>query len=117
MLTIRPEQFIVFSQVEAEKFEDWMVAHMRRFFPRQSAAAGEQNLREMVRYGVPRARQHGITARRDVAKYVDLMLLFGRDFDTDRRARWAGDILAKRRHSAAKMQALLAAAKKRLGDR
>lgn len=112
MLTIRAEQFTVLSQLELEKFEDWMVAHMRKFFPRQSAANPEQQLRDMVRYGIRRAKEHGISKRRDVAKYVDLMLLFGRDFDIDKR--WAGDILARRRHSAWKMQSLISAAKKRL---
>jgi hypothetical protein len=117
MLTIRRAQFAVFSQLEVQKFEEWMLAHLRRFFPSQCLAAGDQLLRETIQYGVRRAAGYGITAKRDVCKYVDLMIAFGRDFDTDRRSRWAGEILAKRRNAGAKMQMLLQAAKVRLKGR
>ena len=94
-----------------------MLAHLRRFFPSQCLAAGDQLLRETIQYGVRRAAGYGITAKRDVCKYIDLMVVFGRDFDTDRRALWAGEILAKRRNAGAKMQMLLQAAKVRLKGR
>ena len=41
----------------------------------------------MVQYGIKRAAVYGFTAKRDVCKYIDLMILFGRDFDTDKRSR------------------------------
>jgi hypothetical protein len=117
MLTIRQEQLRVFSQVEVQKFEDWMVMHLKRFFPRQCAVAGDQRLRETVRHGIRRAKVHGITAKREVARFVDLMIVFGRDFDTDKRFQWASAILRTRRDSATKMRVLLQAAKARLGNR
>jgi hypothetical protein len=117
MLTIRQAQFAVLSQLEVQKFEDWMLAHLKRFFPRQCAVAGDQRLREMVQYGIQRAAVYGITAKRDVCKYIDLMIVFGRDFDTDRRSRWAGEILGKRRNPGVKMQTLLQTAKIRLKKR
>ncbi|HEY1219914.1 MAG: hypothetical protein ABSE42_10500 [Bryobacteraceae bacterium] len=117
MLTIRQAQFAIFSQLEVRKFEEWMLAHLKKFFPVQCAAAGDQRLLEMVRYGIQRAAAHGITAKRDVCKYLDLTIVFGRDFDTDRRTRWAGEILARRRNPGVKMQILLQAAKLRLRNR
>ena len=117
MLTIREAQFAVLSQVEVEKFQEWMLAHLKIFFPQQCAAAGNQQLLEMVQYGIKRAAVYGFTAKRDVCKYIDLMILFGRDFDTDKRSRWAGEILAQRRNPSAKMQTLFTAGKLRLKGR
>jgi hypothetical protein len=111
MLTIRSAQLVVLSEAEVEKFEDWMLVHLSQFFARQCAAAGDERLRAMVRYGIKRAAAYRITARSDVAKYIDLMVVFGRDFDTDKRLRWAGEILRKRRNSRVRMYQLLQAAK------
>jgi hypothetical protein len=115
MLTIRAAQFAVFSQVEMGKFEDWTLAHLRKFFPDQCAALGEPELREWIRYGIWRAAHHGVTAKRDVCKYLDLMIVFGRDFD--KRWGWAGDILRRGGNSGARMQNLLRAAKQHLKNR
>jgi hypothetical protein len=117
MLTIRQAQLAVLSQLEVEKFEDWTLAHLRKFFPKQCAALGERQLRETIRHGIRRAAHYGLTAKRDVCKYIDLMIVFGRDFDTDKRSRWASEILGSRGNPGAKMRALLSAAKIRLGKR
>ena len=117
MLTIRQAQFAVLSQLEVRKFEDWMLVHLKIFFPSQCAVAGETQLRQMVQHGIQRAAGYGVTARRDVCKYIDLMIVFGRDFDTDKRHRWAGEILAKRRNPHAKIKTLFQAAKRHLKTR
>lgn len=106
MLTIRPKQIAAFSQVEVKKFEDWMVHHLNRFFPDQCQAAGESEVRKLVRHGIGRAGAHGFTAKREVCKYIDLMVVFGRQFDTDGRLPWAAEILGKKRPAAPKMQSL-----------
>ena len=79
MLTIRRAQIAILSQLEVQKFEEWMLVHLKKFFPRQCAAAGDRRLREMVQHGIQRAAAYGITARRDVCKYIDLRIVFGRD--------------------------------------
>ncbi len=117
MLTIRQAQFAVFSKLAVRKFEDWMVAHLERFFPRQARELGELKLRETIQYGIDRAAAYDVTIKRDVCKYIDLMIVFGRDFDTDKRFRWAAEILSKKRNPGAKMRALFEAAKARLGKR
>lgn len=114
MLTIRQEQFAVFSQLAVQKFEDWMLAHLRQFFPQQCRAAGESRLRETIQYGIQRAAVYDITSKRDVCKYIDLMIVFGRDFDTDKRFPWAAEILGKRRNPSAKIGALHEAAQQHL---
>jgi Domain of unknown function (DUF4123) len=114
-LTIRQAQMDVFSQVEVQKFEDWMVSHLKQFFPTQSQSLGEPQLREMIRHGIRRAADYGITDKRDVCKYIDLTIVFGRHFDTDERLKWAGEILRKPRPQRLKIHTLLQAANQRLG--
>jgi hypothetical protein len=95
MLTIRPEQLQVFSRVEVDKFEEWMLAHLQKFFPAQCQTAGQSQLRETIQAGIKRAAAYDMTSKREVCKYIDLMIVFGRDFDKDRRYPWASEILAR----------------------
>ena len=113
-LTIRQAQMDVFSQVEVRKFEDWMVAHLRQFFPAQSRALGEPQSRELIRHGIRRAANHGIKTERDVCKFIGLMIVHGRDFDRDNQSAWAGEILANRKTARAKIRSLCEAAEMRL---
>jgi hypothetical protein len=71
----------------------------------------------MVRHGIQRAKVYGIKSRRDVCKYIDLMIVFGRDFDTNKRTGWAREILKRPGKSEAKVKSLLATAKLRLRKR
>ena len=79
--------------------------------------ARDAQLRDTIQYGTKRAADYGITDRRDVCKYIDLAVVFGRDFDTDRRSPWAGKILGQRSSPALRMRTLLTAAKRQLGNR
>jgi len=114
VLTIRLEQLDVFSQHERRKFQDWMVAHVTKFFPQQCTALGaESKVRDLIWYGVARSATYGITAKREVCKYVDLMMVLGRDFDTDERLGWAARILTQPGRPGDKMTALYEAIKDR----
>ncbi|HEY7393092.1 MAG TPA: DUF4123 domain-containing protein [Bryobacteraceae bacterium] len=110
LLTIRHEQMAAFSRVEVEKFEAGMLTHLVRFFPKECAALKEAQLRDLIQYGIERARAHEITSERDVTKYIDLMLVFGRDFDTDKRYPWASYLLANRKTARSKIRSLSEAA-------
>jgi hypothetical protein len=114
-LTIRLAQMETFSQVEIQKFEDWMVSHLNKFFPRECNSVGEPHLRDLIQHGIKRAAEHGITKERDICKFIDLMLVFGRDFDTDARSPWAHEILRTEKRPGSKVQALHDAAIAYLG--
>jgi hypothetical protein len=111
MLTIRRAQLVAFSEADVQRFEHWMLAHLRTFFPKHCEAAGEFQLRETIRYGIKRAPAHGFRSKRDVCKYIDLMVVLGRDFDTDEQYPWAVMILTELKNPETKMSALHAAAK------
>ncbi len=96
-MQIRKEQMETLSDCMLRKFEDSMVAHVEKFFPEQYSALGEAGVREMVRYGIERAETYGIVSERDVCKYVDVMFMYGRDFDTDPKLSWAAGILNDKR--------------------
>jgi hypothetical protein len=115
LLTIRPAQLTAFSQAGVQRFEEWMLDHLRQFFPKQCAAVREPQLRELIQYGIQRAAHHQIASERDVCKFIDLMIVFGRNFDTDRRLPWASQILANRRTARSKIRSLYEVAEARLG--
>jgi hypothetical protein len=114
MLAIRPEQLAVLSQAQVKRFEDWMLAHLKTFFPKESELAGELELREKIQYGIKQASTYRITSERDVCKYIDLMMVLGRDFDRDKKLPWAAEILGTRNSPSVKTVVLVETAKKNL---
>lgn len=93
-IVIREAQVRAFQREALRAFEDSMLQHLRRHFPAECEAAGEDALREDIRHGVERARAHGFVAKNHVCRYIDVMLHLGRDFDTDPALPWAAAILS-----------------------
>jgi hypothetical protein len=114
MLKIRESQLEVFSRLDAETFEEWVFAHLHQFFPRRCAALGKPRLYRLIRSGIESANRYNITAKADVCKYIDLMLVLGPDFEKDSRYPWAADILKQKTSPRVRMRELLGAARKHL---
>jgi hypothetical protein len=114
MLIIRKEQLAVFGPVGRKAFEDRMIAHLKRAFPEQVESLGEPKLRETIQYGTQRAASYRIPSERDVCKYIDLMIFYGRDFDKDPKLPWAQSILQNQniRNPTTKIERLYKAAQK-----
>lgn len=93
MLRIRPEQVEKFKAAAASRFEDWMVGHLKKFFPEKCDEMGEEGMRGMIRHGAKRAEVYGIEQGPDMCLYIDTMFLLGKDFDRDPQHRWAREIL------------------------
>lgn len=113
MLTIRPQQLDVLSEPHLKAFEDRMVAHLKDSFTKQSKSLGEPKLREVIRHGIKQAALYGIGIERDVCQYVDLMMVWGADFDRDPNLPWAGQILRTRNDPSLKTSVLVETAKKK----
>ena len=119
MLTIRKEQLAIFDPVGRKAFEDRVITHLKKVFPEQSAALGELKLRETIQYGTQRAAAYRVASERDVCKYIDLMIFYGRDFDKDAKHPWAQSILQNQaiRNPTSKIERLYKAAKKEENQR
>jgi hypothetical protein len=115
LLTIRATQMESFAQQEFRKFEDLMVNHLTQFFPVQCKALGITQLRELTQHGIRRDAGYGITTERDICKFINLAIVFGRDFDREERSAWATQILATGKTPGSKIRSLCEAAKLQLG--
>lgn len=100
MLVIRREQMEALNKYRMDQFEERMVAHLKRVSPEKCSALGDLELREEIRYSIARAAAYGITAECDVARYLGLASLLGRDFDSSPATPWARPILLDRSSSA-----------------
>jgi hypothetical protein len=106
MFTIRKEQMAALTKVEVRTVEDRTLDHIRKTFPLKFGALGEEKTREIIQYGVKHVAKYGFKGDPDVTKYIEVMVLFGRDFDADPQLPWAGAILRKRKKPASKISAL-----------
>src|SRR5260370_29150052 len=92
MFTIRKEQMAAFGPLGKKAFEERVVDHLKRAFPQQSKALGDEKLRETIQYGTQRASAYRIVGQRDVCEYIDLMVLYGGHFAKDPNLPWAPSV-------------------------
>jgi hypothetical protein len=97
-MIIRREQMQALGQAALRAFEDEMVVHLADFSPPLFRAVKEDQLRIVIRLGIARAGEYGITFRGPIRLYLELMLLFGSHFDTDPQYPWATEILKDQAH-------------------
>jgi len=95
MLIIRDEQMEALRKGMLGNFEDRMVVHLKKFFPGQCHKLGEEEVRKAIRHGINRAKTYGIVTQRDVSKYLNIMFVFGLNFDEDPRYPWITKIIKK----------------------
>lgn len=93
MLVIRNEQMQTMQSVALDEFENEMVAHIKEFAPKHSEVIKDEGVREVVRLGIERAKQYGLTNRGPVRFFIEMMFMFGSSFDTDFQLPWAGGTL------------------------
>lgn len=112
MLILRYEQVQAFARADRGVLCDRVFAHVRRFFSAQCAETSDVELRARIRRGLERCDAHGFRAFWDVCRYIDLMVIFGDDFDRSESFPWAGRVLAdpSLRDPHARFEALHAAA-------
>lgn len=94
-MTIRmsSQQMDAFKAVRIEQFIDSVVPHLRECFPEACDELGEQDTRALVRYGTDLAESYGIDREVCVCEFIDLMFVFGVEFDRDPELPWASEIL------------------------
>lgn len=93
MLKIRDEQIKAMADAALQNFEKEMVQHIKEFAPKHSEVIEDEGVREVVRLGIERAGDYGFTKRGPIRFYIELMFMFGSDFDTDFQMPWAEGVL------------------------
>jgi hypothetical protein len=95
MWMIRSGQVEALRQSSLSKFEDDMVKHLQGFIPKLATVLGDAALRTVIRYGVERARTYEFTSRACVRFFIEMIVLFGAEFDTDPQYPWALEALTE----------------------
>jgi hypothetical protein len=90
MLVIRKEQMdIIRTSLGKKRFTDRIVNRLKKMLPEKD----EQDLLEVAQYGILRAEQNQFITERDICQYIDLMAVFGKDFDKDPELPWVKEVL------------------------
>ncbi len=107
MLTIRAEQMAAFATLGEVKIGERALLHLRNCIPEVCSALSESELREIVSWGRRRSRGYGIEREYDFFRYLNLMFMFGFEFDTARQYPWASRTLAGKGRPTARVDLLM----------
>jgi hypothetical protein len=89
-MIIRKEQLKVFSESMIENYKRRVEEHLRRSFRNECAQLTRLDIRGLIENGIVRSAKYGVVTERDVCLFIDLMFVFGLEFDTND---WASQIL------------------------
>ena len=92
-MVIRETQMNAFGEMMRTRFEGEMVEYLRENFPAQTRDLTDTQCRALVRHAVTKSSLYGIELEDDIARYLDYVVLYGRDFDTDPAFAWTARIL------------------------
>ena len=86
-----------FTKSQEDKFLGEMMIHLVINLPNQLAEQGlaDEDLPDVLREGMGRAGEYGVTSEGDLERYFEFMAILGPKFDTDRRYPWVADILKR----------------------
>ncbi|MBM4042701.1 MAG: hypothetical protein FJ290_29795 [Planctomycetes bacterium] len=94
MLRIRGEQMAAFEEAMRRRFEERLVARVRKNFPRFAEIVGDRAIRAAVHEGCSKAEKHELRSEREMCLFVDVALMLGSGFATDPQLPWAAAALA-----------------------
>jgi hypothetical protein len=98
MLVIRQGQMHVFDVDSRARFEQGIVLHFLKTYPRECRqAGGPEPVSRLVAAAVERSVAFGFTAKDQVSLFVALRFILGIDFDLDPQVPWAGQMLKSRK--------------------
>lgn len=92
MLIIRLAQQVVINRVAREKFERKLLAHCRKFFPAKTKLDDDPTLLGRISSAIDEATALGASDQATVARYVNLVFVWGLGFTKRRELPWAAKI-------------------------
>lgn len=81
MLTIRPEQMEALRAAQIAAFAERMREHLRSTFPGRLREFTDPALRQLINMEIPRALRYGLLMEWDIRRFLELRVLWGRDFE------------------------------------
>lgn len=88
------------------RFSERMLVHLRQYFEKPCAIAGEAQVLATIDLGIARAKDYGFSLEASAQSYIDHMLMLGSHFDRDPLVPWAGEILTSGGHELQRMDRL-----------
>lgn len=64
-----------------ERFISRVTAHLQRVFSQRYERMTTGEIHDFVSVGITKAESYGFVSERETCKYIDLMFMFGPDFD------------------------------------
>ena len=107
MFLIRADQMSALAVPGEVRTENRALCHLRNCIPDVCAALSESELREIVLWGRRRSRGYGIEREFDFFRYLNLMFMFGFEFDTAPKYPWASQALNAKAEPTARIDLLM----------
>ncbi|WP_028310739.1 hypothetical protein [Derxia gummosa] len=108
MLTLNEDQTAALEAWAEQRYRDRLAVHFTAAWPAAVARLGDR-LAEFIDVGIGRARRHGMTQGRDIARYLNLCFVWGAGFEERPGFEWARALVedARRGGSARARQLML----------
>lgn len=107
MLVIRKEQRDVLREYMKHAFQVRMLKHLRENFQQNTKDISEDDLLTTIRAGIDKAVSYGIKYESDLQTFLECIICFGHDFDTNPTIEWAGKVLRDKRFNASEKMHML----------
>jgi hypothetical protein len=107
MLTIRAAQMKILAASGEDQTEDRARAHLHTCIPDSCALLSDGELRNIIRWGRLRSRHYGMEREFDFFRYLNLMFMFGLQFDINPEYPWAKQCLTRKGRPSARMDLLM----------
>lgn len=93
MLAVRPDQVSRLGVYARAQFIELMFRTLIERFPEETATMSVETLMTSIDRGIDVASTYGITLEPDVARFLELIVGLGEDFDVRSDLRWIGETL------------------------
>ena len=92
-ITITDQQLKILEPYAYENYITELVEHCDKKFPHLRKTMGEEKLRQTLRQSVEKAKKNGFTQRGPVRFYIEMLIIFGWDFESDPQYPWIKESL------------------------
>jgi len=89
MLTIRKQQSDKLGEVVEKRFKRNTIQRLKEKYPDETNGKDDKEMMDFIHTGIDKAEKHNIIERRDIAVYLEYMLVYGSNFDTEAENDWA----------------------------